>query len=421
MKKTLFIAFVLCSNFISAQWLRINNSPSAANNIYFFNSQIGYVLKSDTIFKTIDGGTTWSKMNAVFPLYERLGKIIFISQDTGFVSTVSNTTFAYPASIFMTINGGGSWFRLIGPYDGSNIDFNIAGQNDYYFHVTSQWLGASTDSIFHTINGGSSFIKTGNTNTVLYNQQINNLVVYKDSTTFNQKQLFYRSLNGGTTWNLLLADSTIDAAYQDYQFLNSNDGYVLLYQYNATDLIDSKIYKTNNGGLTWNSYILPSAINPRSIYFTDVNTGYIHSNSSTSSQIYKTIDGGQTWSIDFTANTSEYFQDTPSIVEYFGKLYVLGNTIITNNISTSVKNLDDEKSNLNLYPNPVTDEIKISSIQAVTGALIFCLYDAFGRIILKKQVTEGESINRGNINRGLYFYTIEDEHKDIKSGKLLFQ
>ena len=415
MKTTLLIAFILCANIVSAQWSRINNSPSQASSIYFYNAQTGYVLKNDTIFKTTNGGATWIDTQAGFPAYTTLEKIQFISPDTGFVYGKDFTSFAYPVSIYMTINGGNTWNRLIGPYDGSEIQFHLAGQNDYYFHVISQWMGPAADTIIHTINGGNSFIKTGNATQVQYNQQTNNLIVYKDSTTSSQKDLHYKSINGGASWTLLLSDSTVDAGFMDHQFLNSNDGYSLLYQYNATDLIDSKIYKTSNGGANWIVYTLPSAIAaPQVMHFTDANTGYIISYTSSLNQIFKTIDGGQTWNLDFTGNINEYFIGTYGIVEYFGKLYALGNNIITNNVNTSVKDLKNDRSDFNLYPNPSNGQLTIESNFSEKNTN-FVIVDITGKEVHTFSTSQSLShtIDISFLNSGLYLLKHKETSKSV--------
>jgi photosystem II stability/assembly factor-like uncharacterized protein len=361
MKTLLLITCIVCAHMVSAQWSRISNSPVQADRIYFHNALTGYTLRQDTIFKTTDGGITWNNLNAGFPPYSTVKKIRFISPDTGLVCVMEGLSFAYPVSIFRTINGGQTWDTILGPYDGSNIEFNMNSQNDWTFHVTSQWIGPAADSIFHTVNGGNSFTRTGNTNKAQYNQQINDLVVYKDSVTFpEQYGLFYKSINGGATWNLLLKDSTESAGYVDNQFLNNNDGYVLLYQYVTTDTIESKLYKTTDGGQNWITYDLPAAMEGlQSMHFTDVNTGYILCYASSLNRIYKTIDGGQNWTLDFIGNTNEYFSGYEGMVEYFGKLYVLGNTIITNQVVTWVKDIKNDEAIFSLYPNPTSGQLTI--------------------------------------------------------------
>jgi photosystem II stability/assembly factor-like uncharacterized protein len=413
MKTFLLIAFILLAHLVPAQWTRITNSPAQANSIYFQSAQTGYILKQDTLFKSADGGNTWHDLHAGFPQYSSLSDIRFLSPDTGFVVLTEGLTFAYPVSVYMTINGGQNWSRLIGPYDGSNIDYHLAGKNDWYFHVTSQWTTAS-DSIFHTVNGGAGFSKSGNTNAVLYNQAINNLVVYKDSVTSPaQKDLFYKSIDGGATWNLLLTDSTVSAGYVGHQFLN-NDGYFLVYQYVTTDNIDSKLYKTTDGGQNWISYNLPSAISaPQAMHFTDANNGYIVSYSSPN-QIFKTSDGGQTWNLDFSGANNEYFSGGYGIVEYFGNLYTLGNTIITNHTATSVIDLKNGALNFSLYPNPSTGVISIRSdlSQKETD---FMIMDITGRVVHQFSASPHStgSIDISFLDKGLYLLKHQESSQTI--------
>ncbi|MES2764187.1 MAG: T9SS type A sorting domain-containing protein [Bacteroidota bacterium] len=416
MKTTLFFAFILCVNMVSAQWTRISNSPVQADHIYFHNAQTGYALRQDTIFKTSDGGTTWTDLQAGFPPYSTVKKIRFISPDTGLVYVMEGLSFAYPVSIFRTINGGQSWDTILGPYDGSDIEFNMNSQNDWSFHVTSQWVGPAADSIFHTVNGGNSFTRTGNTTKVQYNQQINNLVVYKDSVTFpDQHYLFYKSTNGGATWNLLLKDSTESAGFVDNQFLNSNDGYVLLYQYVTTDTIDSKLYKTTDGGQNWISYDLPAAMEGlQSMHFTDVNTGYILSYASSTNRIYKTIDGGQTWTLDFSGNTNEYFSGYDGMVQYFGKLYVLGNTIITNQVATSVKDLKKDKLNFSLYPNPSVGLLTIKTDSKEKNKE-FAIVDITGKEIYAFSTGQNlsQTVDISFLSKGLYLLKHKESSQSV--------
>ncbi|MCD6017070.1 MAG: hypothetical protein K0S53_191 [Bacteroidetes bacterium] len=415
MKTTLLIAFILCADMISAQWTRIINSPFRAEKIYFFNAQTGYALKNDTIFKSTDGGTTWNDLPNSFNPYTQINDIRFISPDTGLIYVTEAISFAYPVSIYRTTNGGQSWSSILGPYDGSDISFHMAAQNDWYFHVTSQWLSPATDSIIHTVNGGNSFTKTGNTNTVQYNQVTNNLILYKDSTSSNQENLFYKSTDGGASWTLLLTDSTADASFMDRQFLSSSNGYVLLYQYNATDNIESKIYKTTNGGQNWISYDLPAAITaPQDMHFADISTGYIISNASGHSEIFKTINGGQTWALDFSGNANEYFTWYMGMAEYFGKLYVLGNSIITNQAATSVEDLKNNELSFGLYPNPSTGLLTIKN-NFPDKPTDFVIMDITGKEVYAFSTEQSIShdIDVSFLSNGLYLLKQRDKSQSI--------
>ncbi|MBA3682920.1 MAG: hypothetical protein H0W73_17410 [Bacteroidetes bacterium] len=358
----------------NAQWTSITNSPAQGERVYFFNSQEGYCTKQNEIYKTVDGGVNWNNIPNNFTPFMSIQDIYFVSQDTGFVSIRDGISFAYPVSVYITTDGGLTWNSLLGPFNSGELNMHMAGQNNWYFHVTTPWSTPSGDTLYHTTNGGITWTNTGNSSAVQYNQAINNLVVYKDSTTVALTKLFYKSTDGGASWNLLLTDNTVSALFKDYQFINSNDGYVLLYQYDANDNIDSKIYKTTNGGLNWTNYTLPTACSaPQNMHFVDVNNGYIISTNTTSqkSEIWKTTDAGQTWTLDFSAATGEYFTevttgslDVTGIWSYFGKLYVSGNTMITRFLPTTIKDVEQDKLNYVVFPNPSNGQLTIKTIAA---------------------------------------------------------
>src|SRR5688572_12758772 len=207
MKTKLLLTFILLTNLVSAQWTRINNSPSQASRVYFYNSTMGYALKGDKVFKTLDGGTTWSNSSTGISLFDNISDIYFASPDTGFISVTNTMTFSYPVSIYVTYNGGATWNPLLGPFNNSYLDFHIASKNDWYFYLDTDMMGV--DTIYHTLNGGNTWNNTPNANKTQYNQLINNLTIYRDSTDLNNTHFFYRSINGGATWSLLLTDNTM--------------------------------------------------------------------------------------------------------------------------------------------------------------------------------------------------------------------
>jgi photosystem II stability/assembly factor-like uncharacterized protein len=68
-------------------------------NVYFYNDDIGYVLSSQSIYKTINGGMDWEEQLLGGP-YEWLNSFYFLNPDTGFI--VGNN-----GKILKTTNGGG--------------------------------------------------------------------------------------------------------------------------------------------------------------------------------------------------------------------------------------------------------------------------------------------------------------------------
>lgn len=413
------LTFVLFPFALSAQWNRMSNSPAQSSSLYFFNPQTGYALKNNEIYKTADGGSTWNSITTAFDSFTSLSDIYFVSQDTGFVLSSFNMTFAYPVSASVTYDGGITWNRLLGPFDGSVLNFHFQNSTHWYFHLTSAW-SETADTIYHTTDAGATWTKTGNASEVQYNQLINNLIVYKDSVSPSQAKLFYKSADGGATWNLILTDTTEFAGFADFQFLNNSDGWVLLNQYNLTDTIGSTIYKTTDGGLIWNNYTLPAACkDPQFIHFTSSNTGYIISNNTAPgrSEIYKTTDAGQTWNIDFSANLDEYFFN--GIVEYYQNMYVLGNDIITNRITTSVAEMNSIEST-SFFPNPFSNETTLQTDKIINNATL-SVYNFSGQRVKEIKNISGQRITlfRDELPAGLYFIYITEDNKIIKSDKLV--
>ncbi len=416
----LLIMFIILPMVMKAQWNRINNSPSQTRVIYFYNAQTGYTLKNNEIHKSTDGGNTWNLLPSNFDSFISLSDIYFVNQDTGFVLLSNNMTFAYPVSAYTTYDGGNTWNSLFGPFDGGNLSFHFQDENNWYFHLSSNW-STPTDSIFHTSDAGANWTNIGNTTEIQYNQLINNLIVYKDSVTQDLDKLFYKSTDGGASYNLILTDSTPFAGISDFQFLNNNDGYVLVYQYNHNDSFHSKIYKTTNGGLNWNNFTLPSACkDPQYMHFIDVNNGYIisHHLDSTRSEIFFTTDGGQTWAMEFTANTSEYFFN--GIAEYFQNIYVQGNNIIRKSITTAVNEIQFKEKNIAVFPNPFSSETRIVSDKILSNATL-TIYNTTGQIVKETKNISGQNITirREHLTNGLYYFSITEGNEKIASEKLV--
>jgi hypothetical protein len=84
-------------------------------------------------------------------------------------------------------------------------------------------------------------------------------------------------------------DSNIpDNVYWDLTFTNANTGYALS---------DKLVARTIDGGLSWDSILLPMEKAWRKIQFTDANHGYIIGNDNMEGYLLKTVDGGQTWEL----------------------------------------------------------------------------------------------------------------------------
>jgi hypothetical protein len=81
-------------------------NSSNLSEVIFLNTEIGYVLSRNSIYKTTNGGHNW-EIISILPS-SQLNKLQFINEHTGIASGNN--------SLFITQDGGESWKTLIYPY-----------------------------------------------------------------------------------------------------------------------------------------------------------------------------------------------------------------------------------------------------------------------------------------------------------------
>jgi len=76
---------------------------------------------------------------------------------------------------------------------------------------------------------------------------------------------------------------------------------------------------------------------------------------------------------------------------------------------------------ITLFPNPVQDYVKVNFDQLPDGHVDFILYNSLGKKVIQKtlEVKEEHHLSLNENADGVYFYTIVQENKIIKNGKLI--
>lgn len=87
-------------------------------------------------------------------------------------------------------------------------------------------------------------------------------------------------------------------------------------------------------------------------------------------------------------------------------------TCFPNGIS---ENLTSEQSPL--FPNPFDEFLILENTRAVFDELF--LYDMMGRTILQRKINGSEKIDTGHLSAGLYFFSLFNNGKAVKSGKIM--
>ncbi|MBT3621909.1 MAG: T9SS type A sorting domain-containing protein, partial [Flavobacteriales bacterium] len=85
--------------------------------------------------------------------------------------------------------------------------------------------------------------------------------------------------------------------------------------------------------------------------------------------------------------------------------------------SSSTSIIENTLSN-NIFPNPAKTQFMISNSNAES----ITLYNTLGMKVYEQKLTKNQNtIYRGNLSNGLYFYTLIKEGKRTESGKVIFE
>ena len=126
-------------------WIKVYDfAPTTGwNSLSFINEQTGWISKQEGVYKTINGGIGWQRVNTDTINLDQGGAIFFLNSDTGYIS--NNT------SIEKTVNAGASWNKV----------FTCTTSNYHDIHFVSSNIGYITDGprIFKTSDGGNNWTK----------------------------------------------------------------------------------------------------------------------------------------------------------------------------------------------------------------------------------------------------------------------
>jgi photosystem II stability/assembly factor-like uncharacterized protein len=271
--------------------------------VHFLDKNIGFAINNGSIFKTIDGGVTWIAKYSVSsgPIIP-LNDITFISATTGwavgqngiYLKTVNggdswtytsiNTNFPLMkikfrdsnngiivgdfGAIFTTSNGGITW-TAVNTFTGGN--YPTFTSLSFVPNTTNVWaVGSKYPNGFvakSTDNGATWTETTLGVSSIPANTYCNNITFTSANDGFivGDNGTIFKTTNGGTTWQLQI--SPISSSLKDIQFLNNQTGFI------CGTFPNGSLLKTTNGGSTWKS--LGMNAYPVSLSFVDENTGWL--------------------------------------------------------------------------------------------------------------------------------------------------
>ncbi|TGD57246.1 T9SS type A sorting domain-containing protein [Flavobacterium humi] len=321
------------------------------------------------VWKTTDGGVTWTQQNAT--AYTTAGSSWF--NMVHFFNANNGITMGDPAGtefeVYRTTDGGATWSAPAA----ASIPNPAAGEYGYNGGVV-----AAGNTLWFTTNKGK----------------------------------LYRTTDMGVTWTKLngpvgLNDFGSAAINGKPYFSNNNNGIII-------GTLDSgatyKLWKTTNGGTTWDAGATYTAAYRSVSYIpgtnTLVGTGSTGTGPATIQYSGVSYDNGTTWTqIDTgTQRTSvSFLNGTTGWAGGFTTSSFVGGIYKYTGTSLGVADFNTT-SEFNVYPNPTSGLVKLSSsLNTVSNVAV---YDVLGKQVFTKAfsaLNNEVEVDLSSLNTGVYF------------------
>lgn len=211
------------------------------------------------------------------------------------------------------------------------------------------------------------------------------------------KSSLIKTVNYGQSWNGCMVDSINQI--NDFSFASNSTGYIMK--------ADGSIHKTTNGGATWSQIsVLSPSLN--CIQFSNDTLGFIGANNGL---LWKTTNGGISWQNEISSTT-----------ENISRLYTFGNVayfithtnrVFKNSINiVGLNELQVGLKELNIYPNPVSDQITIALDGQNAQIKNVRLINVLGEVVYQKNCVNLNStqVSVNELLIGTYVISVQTEN-----------
>jgi photosystem II stability/assembly factor-like uncharacterized protein len=230
-----------------------------------------------TIDVSTDQGMTWTTLHSTEGVHGVLTSVTMVDNNTGYAVGAGG-------AVLQTGDGGTTWNQLGSPTALGLMDVNYDG-------VSTVWVTTSNGLLYSSVDGVPPWTQQP----IPTPAQVNGVyfVDANDGWAVTDSGEIWHTTTGGTPWMLQTSNHAV--AFTCVQFISLTQGWAV-----ASD----RIYRTVDGGATWDSSYTPQATYRSISMLNDGMTGWAVG---VYGQIGMTLDGGQS----FTPQTS----NTPNTLE----------------------------------------------------------------------------------------------------------
>ena len=230
----------------------------------------------------------------------------------------------------------------------------------------------------------------------------------------------YKTINGGADWTSTNVGFTLEpVSHLNSIFFIGEIGYIVG--------SGSKIYKTKNGGVDWKEQVSETTNNLNSVYFTDIDTGYIVGGTYgisgvLSATILKTSDGGVTW--EAQASGTNYPLSSVCFTDVNTGYAVGSNGTIIKTTTGGINSIADITADINIFsPNPVHNilTLDLKNLVTATQNILISIYNLKGDLVLCKRsgINDKVSLNVSQLTTGTYILGVVDMENIKYEGRFI--
>ncbi len=386
MRKILFVFTLLSSLFYGQyNWTTFSYPPSNGtgryDDIFFLNENLGWGVRGGTgaVFKTENGGISWTQQTVNGPANQYYRNIEFLNENIGFLGTLNS-------SFYKTTDGGNSWNKVnnISPYPDAICGLDCVGTSTVYgcgAWFSPAYIIKSTDS--------------GNTwqyiDMSAYANALVEIVFINENVGFvagndNDGAVILKTFDGGASWTRIYSSNIPNEYVWKMQLLDNNKIFCSI-ESEAPNT--GKLLKSVNGGFTWETKDFPD-IYVQAVGFTSETHGWMGGHHT---GFYETFDGGNSWTNTGIGGSLNriFFVNNNLAYAAGSNLYKMttGNLEVKENPGEN----QERKLKVEVAPNPVKDKLNLTIHFLHSDHIIVGLYDASGKFI--KNILKDDISSKG--------------------------
>ncbi|MFL5763507.1 MAG: YCF48-related protein [Bacteroidia bacterium] len=409
MKKIAFLILygvALCS--FGQSWNPIA-SPTALtiNSSSFISPDTGWVVTNDFIFKTTDGGITWTSQSyPPDPAHDirMFNSVHFINQHTGIIGCgnylYTGVDLSQVSCFLWTNDGGANWtYKNLGSSTDYILDAKLTspttafGTGQYGEAWATFDAGATWTNMYYTspYSGCKLFPISRDT------------AYYAGVENISNKAAFGRIVDSSWTASTVISGGT--SYFGAIYFFNRMEGWL--------GGSSGLLYKTTNGGLSWISFSSGVTSYITDIIFTDSFNGWFCTNDG---KICHTNDSGASWSLEY--NGTVPLTD----LSFSGNTgYAVGNTgtILKYSLPDAMIENRNEHSFL-LFPNPTQSTISMEIELSGQDPLKIEIKNVLGHSVYadQKDLAPGRQkldLNVADLPPGIYLLELRSRERTLNA------